>query len=91
MNAATRNPGGPAGVKIGVGRSTGEGVIGGAGWNLSKRLADGHVALFVQQIAVRPQAKRAYGSAGTWNRGRSTVKMHPLFGKLRVWMRPLFA
>jgi hypothetical protein len=83
MNAATRNPGGPAGVEIVFGRSTG-GVIGGAGWNLSKRLVDGHVALFVKQIAFRPEPKRAYASAGTWNRGRSTVKMHPLLGKLRA-------
>jgi hypothetical protein len=29
--------------------------------------------------------KRAYGSAGTWNRGRSMVNTHPRFGKLRVW------
>jgi hypothetical protein len=46
--------------------------------------ADGDVALFVKQIEFRPQPQRDYVSAGTWNRGRSTVKTHPRFDKLRA-------
>src|SRR5690349_10077698 len=38
--------------------------IGGAGWNLSKRLADGHVALFGEADCVSPRAQTSLCERG---------------------------